>query len=229
MDSPEGTTPNENPRPGKITRVERQVRRRQRISIWIDDEFAFGLAEETWVRFSLYTGRELTAAEIAEIRDWDEVYQAKQSGMRYLERRRRTRQEIRRKLTEKEYSEKAVEEAIRFLEEYDMVDDEAFARAWVHDRLLKKKIGRRKLAAELSEKGVDRRLVDTVLQEVLDLETARDHALEAARGKERRLRSSEPMARERSMVTFLQSRGFGWEEIRPVMEQLRQEWREENE
>ena len=219
---------NESTTPGRITRIERQVRRRERISIWIDDEFAFGIAEETWVRFSLVTGRTLSADEISGIREWDEIYQAKQTGMRYLERRRRSRQEIRQRLVEKEYSEPAIEEAIRFLEEYGMVDDEAFARAWVHDRLLRKKVGRRKLASELSSKGIDRELVSNVLAEVLDIETARGHAMEAARGKERRLRKSDPMARERSMVTFLQSRGFGWEEIRPVLEQLREEWRDEN-
>jgi regulatory protein len=219
---------NEITTPGTITCIERQIRRRERISVWINDQFAFGIAEETWVRFSLFTGRTLTSGEIMEIREWDEIYQAKQTGMRYLERRRRSRKEVRRRLVKKEYSESAIEAAIRFFEEYGMVDDEAFARAWVHDRLLRKKVGRQKLVAELSERGVDRELVNDVLAEVLDVETSRDHAMEAARSKERRLRKSDPIARERSIVTFLKSRGFGWEEIRPVIEELREEWREEN-
>src|SRR5690606_4824964 len=122
--------------------------------------------------------------------EWDETYQAKQTGMRFLDRRRRSRREIITKLNEKDYSQRAIDEALIFLEEYDMVDDEAFARAWVHDRLLKKKIGRRKLAAELSLKGIDRDLAARVLDETLDDETARNHALVAARSKERRRRKS---------------------------------------
>lgn len=207
----------------KITRIERQVKRPERVSIFIDEEFAFGVAEETCLKFSLFPDRELDDELIEEIRRWDESYQARQSGMRYLDRRRRSRYEVETRLREREFSAEAIDEAIAFLEEYGMIDDEAFVRAFIHDRLLRKKLGRRKLASELAGKGVDRDLIDRILDEIVDEDRSRELAREAAAGKLRRLRKKDRIARERSMVTFLQSRGFGWTEIRAVIDEMREE------
>ncbi len=210
---------------GTISRIERQKKRAERISIFIDDEFAFGLSEEACLKFSLFPGRELSLEDIAMVREWDEGYQARQTGMRYLERRRRSTAEVRSKLREKEFSEESVSSALAFLEEYGLIDDQEFARAWIHDRLLRKRLGRGKLRAELISKGIAKGIIETVLADEFDNERVAELVMLAAREKDRRLRKPDLKARERSMVTFLMGRGFTWEEIRPTIDLLREEWR----
>ena len=210
-----------------ISRIERQKKRSERISIFIDDSFAFGLSEEACLKFSLFPGRVLTPDDVAMVREWDEEYQARQTGMRYLERRRRSRMEVRKKLREKEYREEAIESALLFLEEYGMIDDHEFARAWVHDRLLSKSIGPGKLRSELRAKGIEKSIVDVVIADEVSSERVSDLVMKAARDKDRRLRKPDRKARERSIVSFLQGRGFNWTEIKSALEVLKEEWGEE--
>lgn len=209
-----------------ITRIARQTKRKNRVSIFLDDEFAFGLSEETCIKFSLRTGRELSPTDIEDICRWDEEYQARMTGMRYIDRRRRTREEVVRKLREKEYPEIAIAKAVQFLEEYGLIDEDAYARAWIHDRLLKKSIGRRKLQSDLRAKGINKEKVEAAISDMVDDDLELENAMKAARSRERRLRGEDRKAHERSVVSFLQGRGFGWAEIKQVVAHLRQEWKD---
>lgn len=210
---------------GTISRIERQKKRAERISIFIDDEFAFGLSEEACLKFSLFPGRELTTEDISMVREWDEAYQARQTGMRYVERRRRSSMEVRKKLREKEFAEESIDSALDFLSEYGLIDDREFARAWIHDQLLRKKVGRGKIRSELASKGIDKNTIAEVLADEFDDDKAADLVMKAAREKDRRLRKPDLKARERSIVSFLQGRGFAWSEIRPALDVLKEEWR----
>ena len=47
---------------GKITRLVRQKKNNQRVSIYLDDQFAFGVYEDLILLHQLYKGKELTHA-----------------------------------------------------------------------------------------------------------------------------------------------------------------------
>ncbi len=207
----------------EITDVQIQQRRAARRSIFINGAFAFGVCEETYVRFSLFTGRELTAGEIEEILREDEQYAARLVAMHYLSYRMRTISELRSKLRDKEFSDEAIEATLAFLAEYRMTDDGEFSRAFVNDRLLKRRVGRRRLQMELHRKGVDREEAAEVVRNMIDEEAEFDNALEAARGKARRTRTDDPKKWERSMASFLSGRGFGWDVVRRVIDQVKSE------
>ena len=132
-----------------ITDVQTQVKRAERRSLFINGEFALGVSEETYVRYALYKGRVLTPELLEEVRREDEIFQCKQTAMRFLERRMRSRQEVERKLATKEYSPGAIEATLRFLVEYRMIDDREFARVFVSDQLLRRPVGKRRLGDEL--------------------------------------------------------------------------------
>lgn len=199
---------NDTPRSGTISDVQKQRRRETRRSIYIDGEFAFGVAEETYVKFALFKGREVDEMFVQEVIDWDEVYNSRQTALRFLNTRSRSRREIVQKLKEKGYSDRAVDETLLFLQDYDLIDDRAFAMAFVHDRRLKKAIGRRKLESELREKGIDRELIDLVLNEVCDGETEIEEAVRAAEKKIGRIRDEDPYRKRQKLLAFLAGRGF---------------------
>jgi regulatory protein len=88
-----------------------------------------------------------------------------EAAARFLEARARSIGEVRRRLTSAGYQTDLVDGAITRLGELGMLDDEAFARAWVESRDRARPRGERAIRQELGLKGVDRSTIDLVLGE----------------------------------------------------------------
>jgi regulatory protein len=88
-----------------------------------------------------------------------------EAAARFLEARARSIGEVRRRLTSAGYQADLVEGAITRLGELGMLDDEAFARAWVESRDRARPRGERALADELRLRGVDRTVITAALDE----------------------------------------------------------------
>jgi regulatory protein len=95
----------------------------------------------------------------------DDPAVAFEAAARFLEARSRSIQEVRRRLTRAGYRAELVEGAIERMVELGILDDEAFARAWVESRDRARPRGERAIRAELALKGVERASVDLVLAE----------------------------------------------------------------
>jgi len=88
-----------------------------------------------------------------------------EAAARFLEARARSIGEVRRRLTSAGYQADLVEGAIARLGELGMLDDEAFAKAWVESRDRARPRGERALADELRLRGVDRAVIVAALDE----------------------------------------------------------------
>lgn len=108
---------------------------------------------------------EAIRAERAEIDDPTLVMGA---ALRFLESRARSTSEVRRRLVTHGYRPDLVEHAIERLTELEMLDDDAFARAWVESRDRARPRGERALRSELRQKGIERPIVDAVLEDRAD-------------------------------------------------------------
>jgi regulatory protein len=85
------------------------------------------------------------------------------AAARFLEMRSRSVYEVRRHLTSAHYPSELVERAVERLTELGMLDDRAFARAWVESRDRARPRGEQALRRELALKGIDREIVAEVL------------------------------------------------------------------
>ena len=88
-----------------------------------------------------------------------------EAAARFLEPRARSVAEVRRRLTGAGYRADLVDGAIERMLELGMLDDEAFARAWIESRDRARPRGERAIRVELAQKGVDRVTIDLVLAE----------------------------------------------------------------
>ena len=86
-----------------------------------------------------------------------------EAAARFLEVRSRSVAEVRRRLTGAGYQPDLVEGAIARLLDLGLLDDEAFARAWIESRDRARPRGERAIRQELGLKGVDRPTIDLVL------------------------------------------------------------------
>ncbi|MGP1674801.1 MAG: regulatory protein RecX [Candidatus Limnocylindrales bacterium] len=88
-----------------------------------------------------------------------------EAAARFLEARSRSVAEVRRRLAGAGYRSDLVDGAIARMTDLGMLDDEAFARAWVESRDRVRPRGERAIREELRLKGIDRTIADVVLEE----------------------------------------------------------------
>ncbi len=198
---------------GKITALRAQKRNKERVNVYIDGEFAFGL--NMMDAATLRTGQILTEAEITRLQHGDAVVKAVDAAANYLSYRPRSNAEVRRKLNKK-YDPEVVEAAMMRLTDLGYLDDAAFARFWVENRDTFKPRGPLALRMELRKKGVP----DAIIREAIETVDVADAADRAARKKLRRYRGETVTDFKRKMGGFLQRRGFRYETIREVIDRL---------
>jgi regulatory protein len=95
----------------------------------------------------------------------DDPHVVLDAALRFLEARQRATAEVRRRLVTAGYQPELVEGAITRLTELGILDDEAFARAWVESRDRARPRGERALRVELRQKGIRGDTVDEVIEE----------------------------------------------------------------
>lgn len=100
------------------------------------------------------------------------------------------------------------------LKSLGLVDDAAFAKWWVDQRLTFRPKSQRVLSMELSQKGVNREIIDQALEVVDDKSVASN----LARGRLTKLMHLPPEVRQKKLSDFLARRGFSWEVIKKVVD-----------
>jgi regulatory protein len=205
-----------------ITALEVQQRNKERVNVFLDGEFAFGLPILAAAR--LHKGQTLSEQQIAELKCLDATTRAFDYAVRLLARRPYSTAEIRRKLASKDIEPDFIEEVLDRLESMGYVDDYAFARYWVENRERFRPRGPRALRYELRQKGIAPAIIDAVLEEV----DQRASALRAAQKKVRRLQGLEPREFRHKLSAFLVRRGFGYDTVREVVDQLITDLKEED-
>lgn len=202
---------------GKVTALSVQKRNRERVNVYINDEFAFGLAYVAAAR--LRVGQELSPDEIESLKSQDTVEKAKDSAYRLISLRPRSIAEIQQRLRKKGYDADVIEQVIDRLVDLDFLNDETFAQFWVEQRDTFKPRSHMALRQELQQKGIDRSIIDEAL-------TASDETVAARAAAEKKARQ---LARypedefKKKLGQFLQRRGFRYALIKEIMDELWQE------
>ena len=202
----------------RITAIEPQQKNPQRVNIYLDGEFAFGLARivAVWLKM----GQELSEEKIAQLKNDDERESAYQKALHFLGYRPRSSEEVRQNLTKRGILETFVEETIDRLQRAGLVNDETFARSWVENRNEFHPRSKSALRMELRRKG----LSDETIQSVLDEQTDEEPLAYAAAHKyARRLAGLDWPEFRQKLSGFLARRGFSYSVLSPVVSKV---WKE---
>jgi regulatory protein len=202
----------------RITAIEPQQKNPQRVNIYLDGEFAFGLARITagW----LHVGQDLSQEKIASLQAEDASEMAFQKALHFLSYRPRSSAEVRQNLTKRGISEALVEETVTRLQGAGLLNDQEFAQAWVENRNTFQPRSKSALRMELRRKGLSDEILQPVLDEKVDEEAL---AFAAARKYARRLADLEWLAFRQKLSGFLARRGFSYSTLSPVVSEV---WKE---
>ncbi|MET8562144.1 recombination regulator RecX [Streptomyces flaveolus] len=137
----------------------------------------------------------------------DPVERARAICLRLLTGTPRTRKQLADALRKREIPEDAAEEVLSRFEEVGLIDDGAFADAWVESRHHGRGLARRALARELRTKGVDSALVEDAVAQ-LDSEQEEATARELVARKLRATRGLDRDKRLRRLAGMLARKGY---------------------
>lgn len=202
----------------KVTAIEVQKKNRQRVNIFLDGEFAFGLSRivAAW----LQVGQELSDEKIASLQAEDAHEVALQKALNFLSYRARSDEEIRQNLRKHGIPEDVIDETLERLHQAGLANDKEFAQAWVENRTTFRPRSRRALSMELRRKGLDEQTIQTALAESPNEVSL---AYQAAQQKARRLEELPWPEFRQKLSAFLARRGFGYEVIGEVVRRVWQE------
>lgn len=211
----------------KITALEPQVTNPDRVNVYVDGHFLLGVNASVVFQMGLEPEQELEPAQLAELQSEGALQQAVDRAYNYLSYRPRSREEVRRYLRRKETPPEIIEAALARLDRLDLVNDHAFTTFWVESREQFSPRGARALKNELRMKGVEREVVEELINDEKDEE----RALLAARKKALplvRIPGMDFATFRARLGSFLQRRGFGYEVSTRTVRALWKELAEED-
>jgi regulatory protein len=194
----------------RITALEPQANNPERINLYVDGRFLLSVNAAIVFQLELQLEQELLPDQLERLRREEAEQRAVDRALNYLSFRPRSREEVRRYLRRKETPPEIIDAALARLDRLDFVNDHSFAEFWIGAREQFSPRGARALKNELRMKGVDREVVN----ELVDAEQDEERALRAGRKKAMSLVNIPGMdyATFRNRLgSFLQRRGFGYE------------------
>lgn len=161
--------------------------------------------------FRLYSGRELTEGEYAQIVSELEARTSKARAIRILGNRSLSAAEIEKRLKEKGESAQTVKSTVAWLEESGLINDEEYA-ATIVKHYSGRGYGLARIRDELYKRGIPRGMWDAAIEGLDD-----DMEARACELLTRKLDGSEDKDEIKKAMSMLYRRGFSYDEARTAM------------
>lgn len=205
----------------KITGIE--TTKKGRYSLFVDGEFAFSVHKDIFLTTELQKDAEMTPERLAEIRVEDNFLSAKEKALDLLSAREYTSAMLRQKLRQY-YEEEPVEFAVGRMLELGLINDLDYGTRLCRDFINLRHYPLRRIALELSKRGLSREMIDEILSQYSEESQAA-----AAAGliqKKYKNNLSDQKGIQKTIAALLR-RGFTMEDIRAGLSMVLEEWRQE--
>ena len=204
---------------GSITEISVQKKNKNRCNIYIDNVFAFGVSNELIYKENLKVGMIIDEEKLKKIAYEENLINCKETALKIIERSYKTKKEMIKRLLEKGYALEEVNETLKFLEEYNFINDESYTKAFINDRT--KTQGKQKIKYALKNKGVSDEIIEEELSK-LDMEKEKENANILALKKYSILikRESDKYKLKEKIIRFLISRGYNYEVAKDAVNEI---------
>jgi len=202
-----------------ITKITQQKKDKERYNIFLDDVYSFSVHESSLVKFGLTKGMTLDEFLKDDLIYEEEIQRAFNRALHFLGYRMRSEQEVRQKLSEAEFGEAVIREAILKLKKLDFLDDTAFSEALLSTQKSSSGKGPEAIRQEMKKKGIDPSVQESVLEAydpVEQLATAKRLAEKAAR----KHAAIAPAQLKQRIQNALQRKGFSFDIIKEAVNSI---------
>lgn len=199
----------------KITKIEPQVKNKDRVNIYLDGEFKLGCSLELAMLNHLKNDVEISDEQLEQLVFENEKTQALNKAVTLLGKNLKTRRQMRTYLNDKGYSKTIVDYVLEKLSEYNYINDINYAKIYI--RSVKNKYGKVKIIANLRQKGVSDKDIDEVMQE-FESDTDSIMALAQKYMKNKEVNQDNIV----KLYRHLLSKGFGYDEVNSVVREIKE-------
>ncbi|CDG01989.1 Putative Regulatory protein RecX [Clostridium chauvoei JF4335] len=202
-----------------ITKIEVQKKNKDRVNIYINEDYAFSLSAELVYKEGLKVKQSIDIDKIKKVALEDDYMKCKNSALRIVEKNYKTKKEIIDKLTLKGYDENTINRTIEFLKEYNFINDENYARMYVNDKI--KNHGANKIKYDLIRKGISEDLIKNQISNI-DENAEREVAYSLALKKYNLLikREQDNYKLSQKLYRFLLSKGYSYDVTSEIVKKV---------
>lgn len=200
----------------KITAIKAQVKNADRVSLFIDGAYSFSLTHSQLLEQKVFVGKEITEAELEQLKQTSDYGKLLERALNYVLIRPRSAREVRDYLWRKQAEPSVSERIQHHLQARGYINDESFTKSWIRARQLTKPVSKKRLIAELRQKGVAQDIITQALSNANDEEDGYNEttALHELITKKRRLARYQD---EQKLIAYLARQGFTFESIKNAL------------
>ena len=185
-------------------------------TIYLDNFNSYDIYEEIILKYELLITKTIKEEELNKIIKDNKNYESYYDALKTLKRTIKTKEEIRKLLTEKKYSKENISFAINTLEKQGYLNDKNYANSYVHNAIITTNKGPKKIALELDKKGVELHDYNEALNEFSkDLEKEKIEKLISKKIKSNHNKSSRAL--KQKIELDLINNGFSKDLIKEVL------------
>ena len=204
---------------GKITKIEFQKKNKDKVNLFVDNEFVMGIAAELVYKENLNVGSQISTEKLQSVAKREAIVRCKDSALHIIERSYKTEKQLRDKLIQKGFDEETIEVVIDFVKEYNFINDERYAKAFIKDNIRTK--GSKKIKYELIRKGVAKDIIERALK-MIDGDEEKENALIIGEKKYKTLIKNDDDTYKISgkLYRFLTMRGYNYDIVKDVVKEI---------
>ena len=207
---------------GTITSIRRNVKDGGRCSVFVDEVFLAACPIDVATSLGLRKGLEMTDDLERKLRKEDKRIVLRQKTYHFATYKPRTERQVHDYLVGREASPEEIDEVMAWLKEFKLLNDRVYAERFLDAARDRKPLSRSMAKRTLARKGVPELIIDEVLHEQYSDDDAINAARRVASKKLRMITSASDKERDEKLMRFLQYRGYPWNVIRTVLEELRE-------
>ncbi|WP_414697913.1 recombination regulator RecX [Peptacetobacter sp. AB845] len=201
-----------------ITKIEAQKRSKDRVNIYVDEEYFMAVYAELVYTHSLKKGMEIDKESLENLLH-DEMYmKAKNKALTILSKSDQSEKKLKEKLLN-DFDENIVEDVIDFLKGYKLINDNLLAEKIVHDNMNLSKFGKNKIKQNLYNKGIAASDIQDALSQI-DPDDEYENAKYLAEKRLKRLKGEDKNKINQKIYQHLAYKGFSYDIIKRVLREL---------
>lgn len=206
-----------------ITKITTQKNNNERFNIFLDDgngkeSYGFSVDQAILVKYQLQKGLEIDGLDLTEIKFDDEIKKATNSALHFLSHRMRSKNEIITYLKRKEIDEPIIQEVIHRLYEYNYINDQDFANAYVRTQVNTTLKGLEVIRKELIEKGIERPVIELSLEQFSQEQQVQAALKIISKTVAKSVKLSDVEQKQKQEQTLMR-KGFPWNIIQIALEE----------
>lgn len=205
----------------KITGIEIQKRNKNRVNLYVDNEYLLSLQAELVYKYNLSKNQEIDEEKLLEIARADDYEKAKNKALNSLSKVEKSEKKIREKLSA-DFDEEVIEEVIEFLKKHELVDDERFAEMIVSNDLNFKRVGKNRIKQNLYTKGIKREYIESAISDI-DSDVELENAIYLAKKRLPRIKDKDINKVKNKLYQHLSYKGFSYDIIKSAIREVLEE------